>query len=395
VSVVVKSCDVAIVGGGVIGSAVAYFLAADPGFDGSVLVLERDPTYQRSSTALSAASIRQQFSTPENIEMSLFGAEFVRNVGRVLAVGDDVPDLAFVEQGYLFLAGPAGLEVMQENHEVQRSLGADVGLLDPAALQARFPWLNMTDLAMGSLGLSGEGWFDAYSLMQAFRRKAIALGVTYRSAQVVGMRAEGARVRELLTEDGQEIACGVVVNAAGPHASEVAAMAGIDLQVRSRKRCVFVFDCRSPIKDCPLVIDPSGVYFRPEGNSFIGGISPPAGQDPDTHDFDVDHHLFEDLVWPVLAQRVSAFEAIKPIRAWAGHYAYNLLDQNAILGAHPELTNFYFANGFSGHGLQHAPAVGRGIAELISHGSYQSLDLSRLSFERMLTGRAVTERNVV
>jgi len=390
-----KTCDVAIVGGGVIGSAVAYFLAVDPGFQGSVTVLERDPTYQKSSTALSAASIRQQFSTPENIQMSGFGVDFIRNAGQILAVGDEAPDLTFVEGGYLFVVQSTGVETLQSNHAVQRAHGADVSLLDPAALSARFPWLNVSDLAMGSLGLSGEGWFDAYTLLQAFRRKALSLGVDYVTAQITGMTLEQGRVRAVTADDGRRFSCGAVVNAAGPHASEVASMAGIDLQVRSRKRCVFVFDCRAPIESCPLVIDSTRVYFRPEGESFIGGISPPEDQDPDTHDFAVDHHLFTDTVWPALAHRVPAFEAIKQVRAWAGHYAYNLLDQNAILGAHPELDNFYFANGFSGHGLMQAPAVGRGTAELIAYGAFRSMDLSRLSFERMLTGRGVVEQNVV
>lgn len=387
--------DVAIVGGGVVGSAVAYFLATDAGFKGSITVVERDPTYQRSATALSAASIRQQFSTPENIEMSLFGAEFIRSVNRTLSVDAEAPDLTFVEGGYLFLATPSGVDVLKENHEVQRRHGADVALLDPTALQARFPWLNVDDLAMGSLGLSGEGWFDAYTLMQAFRRKAIALGVEYVAADVAGMTCAGGQVQSVDLSDGSSVSCGVVVNAAGPYASDVATMAGLELLVRPRKRCVFVFDCRTPIGPTPLVIDPSGVYFRPEGQGFIGGVSPPADQDPDTHDFGVDHHLFDEVVWPALAHRVEAFGAIKLLRSWAGHYAYNVLDQNAVLGPHPELSNFYFANGFSGHGLQQAPAVGRGIAELISHGSYQTLDLSRLSFERLLTGQLIVERNVV
>jgi sarcosine oxidase len=185
------------------------------------------------------------------------------------------------------------------------------------------------------------------------------------------------------------------VDSAGYHAHEVAAMAGIELPIRPRKRFVFVFDCKAPIERAPLLIDPSGVYFRPEGANFIGGVSPPEDQDPDCFDFEIDYRLFEEVVWPTLAERVPAFEAIKLVRAWAGHYDYNTLDQNAILGPHPEIRNFYFANGFSGHGLQQSPAAGRATAELIAHGAYRSIDLTRFGYERVLRGEPIVELNVV
>ena len=177
---------------------------------------------------------------------------------------------------------------------------------------------------------------------------------------------------------------------------EVASLAGIhDLPVRSRKRLVFTFQCREEIPDCPLVVDPCGLYFRPEGDRFLCGISPPADQDPDCRDLHVDSRWFEDILWPALAHRVPAFDALRQRTAWSGHYAYNVRDQNAALGPHPEVGNFYFANGFSGHGLQQSPAVGRAICELIAFGAYRSLDLGRLGFDRFATGRLVRERNVI
>ena len=144
-----------------------------------------------------------------------------------------------------------------------------------------------------------------------------------------------------------------------------------------------------------MVIDPGGAYFRPEGQGFITGIAPPPDQDPECFDFDVQHALFEDVLWPLLARRVPAFEALRCVRGWAGHYDMNLFDQNAILGPHPDLGNLYFANGFSGHGLQQAPAVGRALAERIAHGRYRTLDLGRLGWGRILEGRPLVERNVV
>ena len=390
-----QSCDVAIVGGGVIGSAIAYFLLGPMGFPGRVIVVEKDPTYADAATSRSAGGIRQQFSTPENIAMSSFGAQFVKHVGEHLSVDGEAPSIPFTEWGYLFLATQAGLPILEANHRTQRGLGADIALLDPPALKARFPWLRTDDLAAGTLGLSNEGWIDPYSLLQAFRRKARALGAVYLTDEAVGLERQGNRIEALTLAQGGRIACGNLVDSAGYHAHEVAAMAGIELPIRPRKRFVFVFDCKEPVERAPLLIDPSGVYFRPEGANFIGGVSPPEDQDPDCFDFEIDYRLFEEVVWPTLAERVPAFEAIKLVRAWAGHYDYNTLDQNAILGPHPEIRNFYIANGFSGHGLQQSPAAGRATAELITHGAYRSIDLTRFGYERVLRGEPIVELNVV
>lgn len=387
--------DVVIVGGAVIGSAIAFFLKHSPDFNGSVLVIEKDASYQYCATTRSAASIRHQFSTPENIRMSQFGSEFVNNIGDWLSIDGEAPVVDFVEAGYLFLASERGLPVLQGNHRTQRELGVDVALLEPAALAARFPWLNTEDIVAASLGLSGEGWLDAYSLLRGFRRKAIALGAEYREASVSGVERSGHRVTGVRLDDGSLIACDTLINAAGSGARALAAAAGIALPVEARKRHVFYFKCRDTLPNCPLVIDPSGAYFRPEGAGFICGISPDEANDPECHDFDVDHALFDDTLWPILAHRVPAFEAIKVESAWAGHYDVNTLDHNVILGAHPDVDNLLFANGFSGHGLQQAPAVGRALAELVCHGGYRSLDLSALGWARVREGRRVREVNVV
>lgn len=387
--------DVVIVGGGVIGSAVAYFLAANPDFAGRVTVVERDPTYQDGSTARSAGSIRQQFSTPENIAISQFGITFLKHLAKHLAVNGECPDVQFKEGGYLFLATAAGLEALDNNVAIQHAMGVKVLRLDRTQLARRFPWLNVDDLAAGSLGVVDEGWFDPYALLQAFRRKAIALGVHYRKQEVVGLQRVGRRIEAVELAGGERIHCGHVVNAAGPRARQVAHMAGVVLPVHPRKRYVFVFDCRTPLAGCPLVVDPSCCYFRPEGTQFISGISPPAQNDPDCLDLEVDLDFFDEHLWPKLAHRVPGFEAIKRTGAWAGHYAYNVFDQNAILGPHPDVENLLFANGFSGHGLQQAPAVGRGISELLIYGEYRHLDLRRLGFQRFLRDEPIREIKVV
>ncbi len=387
--------EVLIIGGGVIGSAIAYFLTADANFKGAVTVLEMDPGYANCSTSRSLGSIRQQFSTAENIHMSAFGMQFISRLHEHLAVAGETPDVSLIKSGYLFLASESGRDTLEHNHAVQIQHGAQNILLDRQQLKARFPWLNCTDIALGCLGLEGEGWLDPYALLQAFRRKARSLGANYRKGRVVEIVRRGQRIEQVLLDNGERLSAGYFVNAAGPRARELAASAGIELPVYPRKRQVFVFACRDTLNACPLVIDPCGLYFRPEGQFFICGISPAADEDPDCLDLEVDHDWFEDRLWPLLAHRVPAFERIKLQNSWAGHYAYNTFDQNAILGVHPEIENYFMANGFSGHGLQQSPAVGRALSELICYGQYRSLDLSNFDYARIAANRPVIENNIV
>lgn len=388
--------DVVIVGGGVIGSAVASFTLRDPAFAGRVTVVERDPSYARASSALSASSIRQQFTTPVNIELSRYGIEFLRDIGARLEADGERPHVGLVEPGYLYLAGEEGAHALGRNHALQRAHDVDVALLDAPALASRFPWLNVDDLACGVLGLTGEGWFDGYAVMQAFRRHARSLGARYVHAEVTGFDVQRESVCAVLLADGSRIDGDAFVNAAGPWAGRVAASLDIELPVRARRRCVFAFSCPTPLPRCPLVIDPGGLWFRPEGEQrHICGISPPEADDPDEAPLDVDHRLFDDVLWPSLAHRVPAFEAVRVTGAWAGYYEYNTFDQNGIVGRHPHLRNFLFANGFSGHGMQQAPGVGRAVAELLVHGAYRTLDLAPFAYERIAEGRALVEGNVI
>ena len=387
--------DVAIVGGAAMGSSTAYFLANDPDFDGSILVVERDPTYGACSTTRSWGGVRQQFSNAENIEMGLFGAACVKQAAEVLAVDGEGPDLGFKELGYLFLASDSGLPTLARNHELQSALGANIALLDPDELAARFPWLNTAGLAGGAYGLENEGWIDPSALLHGFRNKARALGATYTQDEVVDIDRSGARITGLRLRDGGAVSCGVLVNAAGPHAGAVAALAGIELPVRPRKRMTYVFDCRDAPGPIPLTIDCTGLAVRPEGQHYIAIISPPADQDADSDNLEPEYTTFEEVIWPTLADRIPAFEAIKLTGAWAGHYDYNTLDQNAVIGGHPEIANLYFCNGFSGHGIQQSPAAGRAVAELIVHGAFHSIDLASLSYQRILDGRPHKEANIV
>jgi FAD-dependent oxidoreductase domain-containing protein 1 len=391
-----EQADVVIIGGAIVGSSVATFLAARPDFDGRIVVVERDPSFRSSSTTLSAASIRLQFSTPLNIQISRFGLDVVRHPEAWLSVDGEAPDAGFVENGYLFLATDAGRATLEANHAVQRALDVPVVLLEPDELHHRFPWIRTDDLAGASLGTADEGWFDAHALLQGFRRRARATGVEERTGEVIGLDMAGSRVDAVRLADGSRIRTTWAVNAAGPRAAAVADMAGIELPVRPRKRNVYHLAAPASLGAAPLTIDPSGVYFRPEGPNFIAGFSPRSGDlDPDTLDLTVDRAAFESHVWPALAHRVPAFDQLRLLDAWAGHYEVNTMDHNAIVGPHPAISNLLFANGFSGHGLQQAPAVGRGLAEWIATGSYETLDLTPLGYGRIERNEPILELNVV
>ena len=380
--------DVAIIGGGVIGCATAFFLR-ELGFGGSVTVFEKDPSYQFASTARSAASIRQQFTTPVSTQMSQFSFGFLASLAE--RFGPD-GDIALVRGAYLLLADAARADMLRSCHQSFVRLGASVGWLDQRELAVRFPWLRTEDLVGGTLGLAGEGWFDAYMLLRLLRRQARALGVKFIDREIVGFERDRAGVAAVVCAKGEKHACGAAVIAAGPASGQVAALAGCDLPVEPRKRTMFVIQAPLDPAGMPFVFDASGIALRPEGDRFICSALP--GEERDPHpglDFEPDHTLFEDAVWPALAHRIPALERLRLQSAWAGHYEMNLFDHNGVVGRHPELRNLIFATGFSGHGVMHAPATGRGVAELILHGRYVSLDLGALCFERIAAQAPIHE----
>lgn len=385
--------DVIIIGGAIVGSSIAYYLREER-FSGSIALIERDPQFTHSATTLSCASIRQQFSIAENIRLSQFTLGLFRRLKEEF--GEEA-DIGFRENGYLILAGESGLPILKQNHAAQMTEGTDIVLEDAQALSRRFAWLSTEGISAGAFGRSGEGWFDAHAMLMLFRKALRSRQVDFIHQAVTGIELEGDHVSAVTLDNGERLEAGTVINAAGPSAGRVAAMAGIELPVEPRKRSVFVFEARDRFADMPLMVDPSGIYVRPEGSVYItGGAETEEGeQEADPADFDPDWPLFEEVIWPVLATRVPAFEAIKPTRAWAGHYDYNTLDQNAVIGPHPRLSNFIFANGFSGHGLQQAPAVGKALAEFIVHGGYRSIDCSAFSYARIAENRPFRELNVI
>jgi glycine/D-amino acid oxidase-like deaminating enzyme len=383
--------DVVIIGGGVMGAATACFLARDHG--ARVTVIERDPSYARASSSLSLSSIRQQFSQPVNIGLSRWSLGFMRRVADELEVADDRPAIGLVEPGYLYLATASGAPTLQALHGLQRAEGVDVALLTPAELAARFPWLAVGDLALGSLGLSGEGWFDGPALHRAFRRKAMASGARFVTGEAVGFDTAGDRVTAVRCADGSRLAGDAMVLSAGAWSAPLGAALSVTLPVHAKKRDVFVLESPAALPGCPLVIDPSGFWFRTEGALLLAG-GPPRGEDADEAPLDaIDHGLFDELLWPMLAARVPALEALRVRSAWAGYYEMNAFDHNGLAGRLPGWANAFTACGFSGHGMQQAPAVGCSMARLIA-----GLDaplITALTPQRLLDGRPLVEANVI
>lgn len=383
-----NSGHIVIVGGAIMGSFCAWSLRK-AGFAGQITVVEKDASYQYSSTALSAASIRTQFGTPVNIQMSLFGAQVFRNIKTVF--GDDA-DIGFQEKGYLILGRPDQIAERLRAVEMQRSHGADVWALDPRELAARFPGICFGDVGIGTLGKQHEGWFDAWSLLSLVRRAARQLDVRYVELAVEGFETSDARVTGVLLSNGERISCDFCILAAGAQSGRLVAPLGIHLPVVPKKRTVFSFKTPFKMTGFPMLFDASGIWVRPEGEGYIGGIQPPAETDPDADgDFEPHHELMEESFWPLLATRIPAMEELRLHSAWAGHYEVNTLDHNGVVGAHDELGNLIFATGFSGHGVMHAPAVGQAVAELLTTGDFQSIDMTPLGWNRIRNSTPLVE----
>ena len=378
---------VVIIGGAIMGSFTAFFLR-QCGFKGRISVLEKDPTYQFSSTALSAASIRTQFGCPINVRMSLFGADFFKSIKTWF--GDDA-DIGFIERGYLII-GTDDMEARWAGADMQRAEGAEVESLSPSEAKRLFPWLNVDDIAGATYGAANEGWFDAWALLQLVRREAKKRDVDFIASEVMGIDVRAGSVVAVKTADGGTITADWCINAAGPASGKISAWLGIDIPVEPRKRTVFHLKAPLDGDRVPMLFDASGAWMRPEGDGFIAGIAPESGSDPNAEgDFEPNYALLEDALWPALAHRVPALESLRFQNAWAGHYEMNLLDHNGIVGPHDDIANFIFATGFSGHGVMHSPAVGRAVAEWITTGAYRSLDLSPLGYGRIRRREALVE----
>lgn len=385
-----QTADIIIIGGGVMGSSTAYHLRKQ-GFDGKIVVFEKDPMYQYASTPRSAGGIRQLFTTAINIQISRFSLQIYKEFPIEMAIDGEPLEIDFKQKGYLFLATKEMLPSFEKQLQLQQQLGVPSQLLPSENLHDIIPELYTRDLAAG-LYCAEDGYLDPYSVMQGYRKNAQKLGVQYVSREVDAILHERKRIVGVHLVDGEKYRAPIVINCAGAWGALLSKKMDIPLPVVPLKRQIFQFDTAVPLKKpLPLTVDPTGIYFRHEGNKVLSGFS------DDTKpgiDFTWKRSHFEQL-WPVLAHRIPNFERIKLETGWAGLYDFNTIDQNAIIGEHPVMKGYLMALGFSGHGMQQAPAVGLGIAELICAGAYQTIDLTPLRFQRFVENDLIREEAIV
>ena len=384
--------DVVIVGGGVVGSSVAYFLKVlAPA--ARVAVIERDSTYEFASTLRASGGARRQFSCPENIAMSNFSIPFIASADTTLSVDGEPAHVEWRAGGYLLIAGAGGVDTLRANYERQCAHDVAADWLDADALRARFPSMSVHGIAAG-VHTPDDGWCDPNGLLQGLRRKARSLDVDYIEANVVGIDHSERVARFVRLDTGVVVAGDYVVNAAGAWSKEVAAMVGMPLPIEPLRRFEHYFETPNVIEPLPYVKDTARLAFRPEGRGYSGGLVD--SDETRGFDFDVDHDYFERVVWPALAERFPAFEACRCRRTWSGLYEQNELDGNPVIDRWTgRMDNFYVVAGFSGHGMMHAPAAGRAIAELIVNGRFETLDLSRLGYRRIAEHAPYRERGIV
>jgi FAD-dependent oxidoreductase domain-containing protein 1 len=387
-----KTYDIVIVGGGIMGSATAYYLTRTaPGL--RVAVIEMDPSYSRSSTTLSMSNARIQFSFRSNVQISQYAFEALENFEQEMAVDGNSPSISYRREGNLFMVNEDGRMSAESSLKMQQDLGCDVEWWTPDRVRERFPLYNPGSYVGATFGPK-DGHFDAYGVLMGYRAKAISMGAAFIHAEVSEITKTGKRVTGVRLKTGEDISAGTVVNCAGAWCAGIARTVGVDLPVQPVKRQIFALDTKvKPDGPLPLTILPSGLYFRTEtGGMILLGKSMP--EDPVGISFSWEDKRFYELLWPELAEFVPEFESLKLVRGWAGLYAMNTLDGNAILGEWPELEGLFLANGFSGHGLQQAPAVGRYIAELITRQSH-AMDLSIFNPARILENRPLNENGIV
>lgn len=373
--------DVVIVGGGVMGSSTAYhLLKADPSL--SIAVFERDSSYTNASTVLSDGNVRTQFNLEENIRISQYALEILKTFSDDMEVSTSRPVVTARQQGNLFLVDAAGKNDAIAGMKTQQSLGCNVEWLEASHIGELYDRYQPIGIVGGTLG-HDDGSIDPTALLRGYRAKAADQGAEYVESHASNLIANDSRMRGLRLMSGEEVRCERVVLTAGAWSTALAAGIGIELPVKPLMRTVYVVSTPFQSEGLPSVFLPGGIYAISESdNIWLMGWSRP--EDPEGFDFvPGSRQRFEDLIWPHLVAHLPAFERLQVERSWAGLYAVNTLDGNAILGEWPTTYGLFLATGFSGHGLQQAPAVGRYLAELILEAPHE-LDLWRLGGQRIL-----------
>ncbi len=384
-----QTAEVVIIGGGIVGSSIAYHLIAAGCKD--VLVIERESAQGKGSTGKSMGGVRAQFSTPINIQMSLYSIPFYASFD--VRLGHPA---GYRPQGYLFCAtNDEHLAYLRTNFEKQVAMGLkDVRLVNAGEIRKLFPQLRSDDIVGGSF-CPTDGFVDPYSAMIGFMSWASDHGAKlWKNATVSAIQCDSRGIASVETTKGS-VATRTVVNAAGPWAVEVARMVGIDLPVKPLRRMLVPTEPFDGFPhSAPMIIDMSnGFHFRPEGLGFLLAWNDPEETPGYKTDFDPG---FIEKILTRAADRVPVFEnlAVNPKRAWAGLYEMTP-DHHPILGAVPEVPGFYLANGFSGHGVMHAPATGKILADLILTGKTGLVDARLLDLARFAEGRTIHETAVL
>lgn len=392
-----QKTNICIIGGGVIGSSIAYFLART-GRAGTITVIEPDPTYTLATTPKGAGGVRQLFSQPENIAMSKYSLQFYKQIGQIL--GEEI-DIDFKQRGYLFVVGEEGAKQLEINFNQQTQLGVDAILMSRDELRERFPSMGLTDVALGCFS-PGDGTLTTAKVLHALKGKAESLGVDFVQNRVVNLVLGKNQVQAAVLENGKSLQADLFVNGAGAWADDIARMAGLSLPIVPMCRVKHYWTCSTPIEPLPLVKDESTLFFRPQGDGFVGGR--PSWEIKPGFNFAKDGNRLNDyfdgyfnrVVRPLLQIRLPAFESAVEHENWTGHYAQNTFDGNMILGQMgATATNLYTACGFSGHGIMHAPAVGMALSELILDDRFDTIDLHRMSYQRLLDDAPYPERGII
>ena len=384
--------DIIIIGGGIIGSSVAYHLAKD-GRGGNVVVVEPDPTYEFASTPGSSGGVRRLFSRPENVALGSFGLDFYREFAKTMAINGEPAEISFKPQGYLFLSDSGDGAQMRANFETQSTNGVAAELFERSDLKARYPSVNFDDVELGVL-TSEDAWIDPHSALMGFRRKARSLGVEYVEDRVVDWLGDDMAARQVLLESGKTLAGDQFVLSAGAWSGEVAAMLDWYVPIRPMARQTHFFRCKEELEPLPFIKAESDLAFRPEGAGYTGG-KPDWNVGPGFN-WNYEADWVEREVWPALAHRVPAMAELRLERTWACHYERNELDKNGIIGRWDGgLENVYIASGFSGHGIMQAPGVGFALSELILTGAYSMMDLTRLGYVRVVENEPYPEQGIV
>ncbi len=386
--------DVVIVGGSVVGSSVAWHLREE-GFTGRIVVIERDASYRRASAALAMGGIRQQFCTPVTVQMVQFSVELWKVFDRRMTVATYSPRVWFRQRGYLFLADAATAPRLMARYEAERRAGAIVEMLAPDAIRQLVPDLALDDIVFGVFG-SQDGYGSPREVLWGFRHAAEARDIEYLSGEVTSVERTGDRVSGAVLADGTRIGSPIVVNAAGPWAGRLATAAGLSVPVEPVKQ--MLFRCALPQHwpyRFPMVIDPGGVHWRhddPTEPDMTDGLilASTKWDEPTGEHFDADHQRWEAEFKPALVRRIPALRDVCDARGWAGLYEMTP-DHNPVLGEHPALSGFIFANGFSGHGLMMSPATGHIVSELIRLGGSKTFDITPFAPDRFERGALIRD----